>query len=78
MLLLQTVPSQKFGKLFIEIAYYIILPNQKLSDHCFEKLSRLRNLNVDVTEKKKMIVYNISNQNIKLSAHFPSERLLLK
>lgn len=45
-LLLQTFPCKiKFGKLFVEAANYVHLSNQKLSDYCFEKLTRLRKLN---------------------------------
>lgn len=70
-LLIETFPSDIcFGKLLCEAANYKSSYGQNLSDYCFEKISKLRSLGLEIPEKfiVDSVLEGITDINIQLSA----------
>ncbi|KAK5643311.1 hypothetical protein RI129_007156 [Pyrocoelia pectoralis] len=69
--LLESFPCKlQFGKLFMEAATYVPLPNQKLSEYCFEKVSRLNRLNLAISTENIIdaVIEGISDDGVRMSA----------
>lgn len=58
--------SVPFSKLFKEAALYESTPGQALGDYCFQKLAKMRKLDIDIPDKYLIdaVIGGISNENV--------------
>jgi hypothetical protein len=69
-LIIKNFPTPvQFGRHLVDAANYAPQPNQTLSDYCFEKVSKLNQLKLDIPPEYMIdsIIEGINDENLKLS-----------